>query len=127
MKVNPRSLANLRPFKPGADERRNLGGRPKRIPITDVYIELLDQPWEGDDSVTWAQTIALAMARAAVDGNVGAANEIADRVQGRAAVQIGVRSVYPFSIDSFDHMSDAELRELISTCDEVLFPKDKLQ
>jgi len=39
--VHPNSLANLQPFKPGAEWKGNAGGRPKKPWLTDATEELL--------------------------------------------------------------------------------------
>lgn len=33
-----------KPFQPGYDPRRNLGGRPKKLPITEAYAKIFGDP-----------------------------------------------------------------------------------
>jgi len=128
-RVSARSLQNLRPFSPGWDARRNVGGRPKRTRLTDALIELLEQPYEDDPALTWAQAIALALTRKAADGNVEAAREIADRVEGKPAQQLAVRDTFHSTsplistkagFRQMDDLSDEELFAYLSECREVL-------
>ena len=94
------NTGNLRPpWKPG--ESGNPGGRPKRKPLTDAYAAILAQPVPAevarklnvDSSTTYAEIIAMALVREAVKGNVQAASQLADRVEGRAMerMQLDVR------------------------------------
>lgn len=69
-----RSLLNLRPPWPKGISP-NPGGRPKRKPITEAYEELLT-PVE-------ARKVAKAMLSQAKRGNVKAAVEVTDRVEGK--------------------------------------------
>jgi hypothetical protein len=84
------NTGNLRPpWKPG--ESGNPGGRPKKKPLTDAYAAILGKPVPAevaeklkvDTSTTYAEIIAMALAREAVKGNVRAAGELADRVEGK--------------------------------------------
>jgi hypothetical protein len=80
---------NLRPWKPG--ESGNPGGRPKKMPLSDAYRELMEEPFPGDlNSKTWAQVIALAVATKAASGDPKAAAHIADRLEGKAPQAIQV-------------------------------------
>lgn len=68
-------------FKPG--ETGNPGGRPKQL-LTDAYLRQLLKQAEGDE--TQADAIAKAIVKRALTGKGGdvrAAAEIADRVQGK--------------------------------------------
>jgi hypothetical protein len=81
--TQPGKVENLRPWQPG--QSGNPGGRPKRKPLTDAYARILDMTIPGDeDGRTFAEAIALAMAKEAIKGKVHAATELADRVEGRA-------------------------------------------
>ena len=72
-------------FKPG--QSGNISGRPRGAArLSTAYREILDQPFPDDpEGRTWAQVIAVKLARAAVNGDVQAARELADRVEGKAA------------------------------------------
>jgi len=103
--VNPRSLQNLKPYKPG--ESGNPKGRPPDI-LTDAYKELLPEAVPGDaEGKNWAQQIALAQFRAAAAGSTQAAKEIADRTQGKAPQNLIIHES-----DSTDPVDD--IRELIA-------------
>ena len=95
--LRPKSLANRRKtgykspphspetqFKPGRSGSPS--GRPKLKSLTDAYPKALESRVPGDlQGRTYADFIALAMAREAVKGKVPAALEIADRVSGNRA------------------------------------------
>src|SRR5215831_14664469 len=79
---------NLRPYRwrkgqPGP----NPGGRPKKAPISDAYVQLMDEPLPEEirsqlklpEGATWAHALALGQVRSAIKGNTQAAKEIADR------------------------------------------------
>ena len=81
-RVNPRSLKNLRPWQKG--ESGNPGGRPRK-PISDAYADLAEHPFPGDKhGRTYAQRLAEAQFRAAINGRTEAAREIANRIEGPA-------------------------------------------
>lgn len=66
---------NLKPFQPGFDERRNLNGRPKKIPALD---ELLSNVSEED-----YQAIIDKLAALAKKGDVRAAEVVLERAYGK--------------------------------------------
>ena len=76
------------PWKPG--QSGNPNGRPKK-PLTEAYKAILAKPIPDEiaaklkvkQGTTYAEVIALALAREAVKGKVAAAAELADRVEGR--------------------------------------------
>jgi len=71
-------------FKPG--RTGNAKGRPRRMPITDAYRDLMNERYPGDPlGRTGAELLALAVFKAVVEeGSVGAAREITDRIEGPA-------------------------------------------
>lgn len=73
---------NLKPFKPGFDERRNTGGRPKKIPALD---ELLSNVSESD-----YQAIINKLAAMAKKGDVRAAEVMLERAFGKAKQSIDI-------------------------------------
>ena len=73
---------NLIPFKPGFDERRNLEGRPKKIPALD---ELLSNVSDED-----YQAIINKLASKAKNGDVRAAEVMLERAFGKAKQSIDV-------------------------------------
>ncbi len=78
-----------RPWKPG--QSGNPGGRPKKKPLTEAYGRILKRRVPAEvvrklglkGHPTYAEMIALSLAREAVKGKVQAAAELADRVEGR--------------------------------------------
>jgi uncharacterized protein DUF5681 len=93
--VNPNSLKNLTPFKPG--QSGNPTGRPKkRLPITDRYVALLESPIEENErkklklpkGATNADAIVLQVIRLARKGNLRAIKEICDRVEGKPSTRV---------------------------------------
>lgn len=67
-------------FKPG--QSGNPGGRPKKKPLTEAYERILLRPGEAD-------RVAKAMHESACCGDVRAAIEMADRVEGKVTQPIG--------------------------------------
>jgi hypothetical protein len=94
--VNAKSIANLRPFKPGAEWTGNAGGRPQQRPLTKRYEIRLEEPlpvwWRRElkrrhhielpMTATWGDAI---VAMRAVDAlfDTAAAKEICDRIEGK--------------------------------------------
>lgn len=84
-KINPKSLANLRPaWEPGISA--NPAGLPKGTPrLSTAYQKILNSPAKGKfKPETRGDKIALAIVEQAEDGDVKAAKEIADRIEGKA-------------------------------------------
>jgi|GEM_PF-4850829 len=87
---------NLRPFPPGVSG--NPGGRPKRKPVTLALEKMADTPLpkniltplkqRGFKGKTWAEATAFGMYVRAVRGDVQAAHEIADRLEGKAEASL---------------------------------------
>ncbi len=77
------NLKTLKPFKKGVDERRNTAGRPRLTKLTDALREQLAEEMPNAPERTVAETIARALIREAIGGNVQAAREIADRTEGK--------------------------------------------
>ena len=77
-----RRQANLKPFPPGVSG--NPKGRPKSITLSEAYRHQLAQTVPGDpEARTFAEVIARLMCVRATQGDVAAAREVADRVEGR--------------------------------------------
>ncbi len=97
---------NLTPWKPG--QSGNPGGRPKRSPLAEACRELLSLPVPGDpDGRSYAELIALSLAKKALKGDVRAAQELADRAEGRPRQAIEIESAS--LARAFERMTDAEL------------------
>jgi hypothetical protein len=75
-------LANLKPpWKPG--QSGNPGGRPKRKPLTDTLLEVLEDPKE-------CEALVRVWLKRAQKGSVTHLREILDRVEGRVALPMDV-------------------------------------
>ena len=78
--VNPKSLANLKPFKPGEEWKGNPGGRPKFKLQSEAYrAELAKVDKDGN---THAELVAKRMVADAMKGKVAASKHIAEYVEG---------------------------------------------
>jgi hypothetical protein len=90
---HPHSLANLVSWQPG--QTGNPGGRPKKKPITDRYLRIVETELPDDIRMalglprhaTFGDAIALAQARAAIQGDTPAAKELREAIEGRASTQ----------------------------------------
>ena len=82
MANNKNNLANLKPFKKGKDERRNLKGAPRKLPELDKL--LADILGEEKNGMTAATAILKAMFAKALKGDVRAAELLMDRAYGKA-------------------------------------------
>lgn len=88
MANNPNNKKNLKPFKPGKDERRNLEGRPPKLPDLDVL--MADVLGEQKDGIEAAQAILMALRAKATKGDVRAAEVLLDRAYGKAKQSVDV-------------------------------------
>jgi hypothetical protein len=91
------SVKNSKPWliphrwKPG--QTGNQAGRPKKKPLTDAYARILKRQVPAEvvrklglrGHPTYAEMIAMALAKEAIKGKVQAASEMADRVEGRVS------------------------------------------
>lgn len=72
-------------WKPG--QSGNVGGRPKKTPITDELRALMEELYSGKErrfkGLTNAHVLALKMYEQAIGGDLSAQREIADRVEGK--------------------------------------------
>ena len=85
-------------FKPG--QSGNPSGRPKKKPLTEAYEALMKQPIPGDpQGRTFAEAIAFSMATEAIKGRckVGAASEIADRIEGKSLNRVAITDGDPLT------------------------------
>jgi hypothetical protein len=82
---------NLKAYRFAPGQSGNPGGRPKTAALTRAYRNLLDEVCPSDpEGRTYAQLIAARMIRLAIGGNVQAAAEICDRVEGKPRMSIGL-------------------------------------
>jgi hypothetical protein len=74
---NPNVLKNLTPFKKGEDQRRNLAGRPHKLPdLKEILANVLGKDKNG---ITAAEEIIEAMRKKAAKGDVRAAEMVMNR------------------------------------------------
>ena len=86
----------------------NPGGRPKTAPLSQACRELLARPLPHDsEDRTYAEAIAQTLAQKALEGDIRAAQEIADRAEGRTRQSIEIQSVA--LREAFERMSREEL------------------
>lgn len=79
---------NLKPFKKGSDDRRNIKGRPPKLPHLD---KLLDEVLgEEKDGITAAKVILMALRNKATKGDVRASEILLDRAYGKALQNINL-------------------------------------
>lgn len=81
---------NLVPFKKGKDERRNVNGRPRKLPQIDKL--LADVLGSEDDENSPAKEILKAMYQEALSGNTKAAEILLDRAYGKTKIGIDLSS-----------------------------------
>jgi hypothetical protein len=80
---------NLKPFKPGHDERRNLKGRPKLPDIREAMARLLSDEKDGAVAL---DTMLAALRMKAESGDVRAAEVLLDRAFGKSSQTVDVTS-----------------------------------
>lgn len=79
----PRNTSGLKPFQKGVSG--NPGGKPKRLPVTDILIEKLQEKCAQDkQGRTWGELLVAALLSKAVKGDVRAITELIDRAEGKA-------------------------------------------
>jgi hypothetical protein len=112
-------------WKPG--QSGNPGGRPKSAPLSQACREVLALPVPGDpQGRTYAEMIAATLAGKAVEGDIKAAQELADRAEGRARQSIDIE--HTRLSDAFERMSREELEAYaVSGTLPEWFPKDETE
>jgi len=84
---NPNHMDNLKPFKKGKDERRNMDGAPKKIANLDKYIiELLGS--DSEDAEGLKELLQSLYKQAVRKGNVRAAEILLERAFGKVTTKI---------------------------------------
>jgi hypothetical protein len=78
---------NLKPFKKGLDERRNLKGAPPRIELKEALIKVL---METNGGITAYDAVLKALRNKAIKGDVRAIELIFDRVAGKVSQNISI-------------------------------------
>lgn len=105
-------------FRPGRSG--NPGGNSKKRHMASAYAALLSQKYPRDkQNRTWAERIALAVAKKAAKGDTAAAKLITLCTEGPPK-PVAATNASSVSIDAFANMSDAEMLEFIGGCTEVL-------
>lgn len=112
MANNPRNRENLKPFKPGKDERRNLKGRPVLPDLKEVMAKVLG---EEKNKTTAAEKIVEKMKKLAEAGNIKAAEFLFDRGYGKSIQFVEQKNQHEFTGDPF-----AKIRE-----NAGIVPKEK--
>lgn len=96
------------------DPSPNPGGRPKTAPLSQACRELLAQPVPNDpEDRTYAEAIAQTLAEKALAGDIRAAQEIADRAEGRPRQSIEVENTT--LREASERMSNDELLAYATT------------
>ena len=96
------------------ENRANPGGRPKSAPLSQACRELLAAPVPDDpEGRTYAQVIAETLAQKALPGDIRAAQEIADRAEGKARQSFEIENAA--LRDAFERMSGEELLAYATT------------
>lgn len=114
-KITPAQRAGLEKgmFKPG--QSGNPAGRPKGVTLSEEYRKLLATKCPFDkQGRTWAAIIAERVLAAAVKGNIPAAKEVEDRVNGKAlqSIELNVPNEIPVEVD-FSKIPTEHLRAIM--------------
>ncbi len=80
-------------WKPG--QSGNPGGRPRFKKLNEAARQILASPLPDDPKRTFAEAIVERLADAALRGSVGAAQELADRAEGRPGISVDVNAADP--------------------------------
>jgi len=101
---------NLKPFKPGVDNRRNYKGRPKMPDIREALDKILG---EEEGGMSALEAILIALRKKAFAGDTRAIQELLDRAYGKAKQYID-HTTKDESINKFDpsKLSDEDLRTI---------------
>jgi hypothetical protein len=99
-------------FKPG--QSGNPGGRPKTAPLSQACRDLLASSVPDDSQGrTYAEAIAEKLAQKALAGDIRAAQELADRAEGRPRQSLEIEKV-PLR-EAFERMTNEELLAYATT------------
>ncbi len=103
------NLENLKPFKPGADKRRNLNGAPKKLPELEKLLS--EVCGEDEDGNSEALTILRKVVKMAKAGNIRAQELIINRLFGLPTQKIinsGTMTFVWNEITNYDSEQEAE-------------------
>ena len=122
---NPVAGSEATRWKPG--QSGNPGGRPRTAAFSQACREKLSQLVPDDPAGrTYAQVIAEALAQRALKGDIRAAQELADRAEGKARQSVEIENTTQRA--AFERMSETELEAYVR--DGVLpewFPQQEEQ
>jgi len=97
-----------KPYRWNKGQSGNPGGRPRMAPLSHACRELLAAPVPSDpEGRTYAEAIAKSLAEKALAGDIRAAQEIADRAEGKARQSIEIENTA--LRDAFERMSSEDL------------------
>ena len=103
-----------KPYRWNKGQSGNPGGRPRMAPLSHACRELLAAPVPSDpEGRTYAEAIAKSLAEKALAGDIRAAQEIADRAEGKARQSIEIQSAE--MREAFERMSGEELLAYATT------------
>jgi hypothetical protein len=111
------SAHNLRPWPKGVSG--NPGGRPRKRLITDELVRLLQQEAPNTAGKTWAAAIAEVLLKQALNGDVRAIGEVANRVEGKPLQAMDLHLDPPADIQN---LTEEELNQRIAELERELFP-----
>ena len=102
----------------------NQSGRPKTAPLSQTCREVLVQPVPGDpEGRTYAEKIARMFAEKSAEGDIRAAQELADRAEGRPRQALEIE--HTRLRDAFERMNTEELEvHAVSGTLPEWFPKE---
>lgn len=91
------NIENLKPFKPGKDDRRNLKGAPRKIPALGTLLtEVLSDT--NNEGIEVAKEIILVLVNKAKKGDIRAIEIILDRAYGKASQNLTLEGGINFRI-----------------------------
>lgn len=107
----------LEEFRWKKGESGNPKGRPPAVKISSAAFQCLREI-EPETGITYAELIAIALIREAINGNVSAAREILEITEGPIPKRLEISANVNFQIEG---ASDEELDQIIKTAFETMF------
>jgi hypothetical protein len=111
------SVHNLRPWPKGVSG--NPGGRPRKRLISDELERLLQQEAPSAAGKTWAAAIAEVLLAQALNGDVRAIAEVANRVEGKP---LQAMDLHLDPSNDIQNLTEEELNQRIAELERQLFP-----
>ncbi len=112
MNKNPKR-ENLKPFKKGKDDRRNLKGRPTKLPELDKL--LIDVLGEEKDGIEAAKAVLMALRNKAIRGDVRAAEVLLERAYGKTKQNLDLKAEI---VNYNTVLTKKEIKEIAKGLDE---------